>query len=65
MTWDAMKVYVTGVAGMIGSNTARALLEAGHVVMSGSFIKAIPFHAGDTVSALFNELGEVGFRATE
>ena len=40
-------------------------LEAGHVVMSGSFIKAIRFGAGDTVMALFNDLGEVGFRVTE
>jgi 2-oxo-hept-3-ene-1,7-dioate hydratase/2-keto-4-pentenoate hydratase len=37
--------------------------EAGHVILSGSFIKAIPFHAGDTVVALFDVLGEVTFHA--
>jgi 2-keto-4-pentenoate hydratase len=35
--------------------------EAGHVALSGSFIKAIPFGAGDTVTATFDQLGEVGF----
>jgi 2-keto-4-pentenoate hydratase len=38
--------------------------EAGHVILSGSFIKAIPFQAGDTVVALFDHLGEVTFTAT-
>ncbi len=33
MTHQARKVYVTGVAGMIGSNTARALLEDGLAVV--------------------------------
>ena len=37
--------------------------EAGHVILSGSFIKAIPFQVGDNVDALFNGLGEVTFRA--
>jgi 2-keto-4-pentenoate hydratase len=40
------------------------MLEARHVVLSGSFIKAIPFDAGDTVTALFDTLGEVSFTAT-
>ena len=35
--------------------------EAGHVALSGSFIKAIPFGAGDVVTATFDQLGEVGF----
>jgi 2-oxo-hept-3-ene-1,7-dioate hydratase/2-keto-4-pentenoate hydratase len=35
--------------------------EPGHVILSGSFIKAIPFQAGDTVVALFDHLGEVTF----
>jgi 2-keto-4-pentenoate hydratase len=39
-------------------------VEAGHTVLSGSFIKAIPFQTGDSVIALFNlGLGEVSFRA--
>ena len=37
--------------------------EAGHVILSGSFIKAIPFQVGDTVVALFDPLGEVTFSA--
>jgi 2-oxo-hept-3-ene-1,7-dioate hydratase len=37
--------------------------EAGHVILSGSFIKAIPFQVGDTVVALFDSLGEVTFAA--
>jgi 2-oxo-hept-3-ene-1,7-dioate hydratase len=38
--------------------------EEGHTILSGSFIKAIPFKVGDSVSALFNlGLGEVNFRA--
>jgi 2-keto-4-pentenoate hydratase len=37
--------------------------EAGHVILSGSFIKAIPFEPGDTVVALFDSLGEVTFSA--
>ena len=40
-------------------------LEAGHVVLSGSFIKAIPFKAGDSLVALFDELGEVVFSVTD
>jgi 2-keto-4-pentenoate hydratase len=36
-------------------------MTAGSVVLSGSFIKAIPFAAGDTISALFNTLGDVTF----
>mgnify|MGYP000967021688 CR=1 FL=1 len=37
--------------------------EPGHVILSGSFIKAIPFQVGDDVTAIFNDLGEVTFRA--
>ncbi len=37
--------------------------RAGHVILSGSFVRAIPFQVGDSVAALFNEgLGEVTFR---
>jgi 2-oxo-hept-3-ene-1,7-dioate hydratase/2-keto-4-pentenoate hydratase len=34
-------------------------MQAGHVVLSGSFIKAIPFGAGDNLLAHFDHLGEV------
>ena len=37
--------------------------QAGHIVMSGSFIRAVPFAAGDYVVALFDRLGEVTFVA--
>jgi len=36
-------------------------MEAGHVVLSGSFIRAAPVAVGDRVSASFGELGEVSF----
>jgi len=50
VAWLANKLHEFGVA-----------LEAGHVVLSGSFIKAIPFGAGDTLTAQFDHLGEVAF----
>jgi len=37
--------------------------QAGHVILSGSFVKAVPFAVGDTVVALFDRLGEVTFAA--
>lgn len=36
-------------------------MAAGSVVLSGSFIKAIPFAAGDAITAMFNTLGDVTF----
>lgn len=35
---------------------------AGEVILSGSFVKAIPIDAGDTVTAVFDRLGEVTLR---
>jgi len=53
VAWLVNKLHEYGVAP-----------EAGHVILSGSFIKAIPFQPGDNVDALFNMgLGEVTFRA--
>jgi 2-oxo-hept-3-ene-1,7-dioate hydratase/2-keto-4-pentenoate hydratase len=52
VAWLANKLHEFGVTP-----------QAGHVILSGSFIKAIPFQVGDTVEALFNGLGEVSFRA--
>jgi 2-keto-4-pentenoate hydratase len=52
VAWLANKLHEFGV-----------VPEAGHVILSGSFIKAIPFAPGDTVIALFDRLGEVGFVA--
>jgi 2-oxo-hept-3-ene-1,7-dioate hydratase/2-keto-4-pentenoate hydratase len=37
----------------------------GDVILSGSFVKAIPFKAGDSLAALFDALGEVTLRVTE
>jgi 2-keto-4-pentenoate hydratase len=37
------------------------VMAAGSVVLSGSFVKAIPFAAGDTLTAMFNTLGDVTF----
>ena len=34
-------------------------MEPGNVILSGSFIKAIPFEAGDSLVALYDQLGEV------
>jgi 2-keto-4-pentenoate hydratase len=52
IAWLANKLHEYGVG-----------LEAGHVLLSGSFIKAIPFQSGDSVVALFDRLGEVTFTA--
>jgi 2-oxo-hept-3-ene-1,7-dioate hydratase len=52
VAWLANKLHEYGVTA-----------EAGHVILSGSFIKAIPFQVGDTVVALFDPLGEVTFSA--
>ncbi|HLZ72899.1 MAG TPA: fumarylacetoacetate hydrolase family protein [Dehalococcoidia bacterium] len=48
VAWLANKLHEFGVT-----------MAAGHVVLSGSFIKAIPFGAGDTLTAVFDQLGEV------
>jgi 2-oxo-hept-3-ene-1,7-dioate hydratase len=52
VAWLANKLHEFGV-----------VPEPGHVILSGSFIKAIPFQPGDTVAALFDRLGEVTFVA--
>jgi 2-oxo-hept-3-ene-1,7-dioate hydratase len=52
VAWLANKLHEYGVTP-----------QPGHVVLSGSFIKAIPFNTGDSVEALFTDLGEVTFRA--
>ena len=37
-------------------------MQAGHVVLLGSFIKAIPFGPGASLVALFDQLGDVTLR---
>jgi len=37
-------------------------MQPGDVILSGSFVKAIPFDAGDSLVALFDQLGEVTLR---
>ena len=48
VAWLANKLHELGVG-----------LLAGHVVLSGSFVRAIPFGAGDTLTAIFDTLGDV------
>ena len=52
VAWLANKLHDFGVP-----------LEAGHVVLSGSFVRAVPFTAGDTIVAIFDHFGEVTFAA--
>ena len=35
-------------------------IEPGHVVLSGSFVRAVRIGAGDTITAVFDQLGDVG-----
>ncbi len=37
-------------------------MKPGDVILSGSFVKAIPFGAGDTIVALYDQLGEITLR---
>ncbi len=54
VVWLANKLHEFGVG-----------IEPGDVILSGSFVKAIPFNAGDSIVALFDGLGEVTLRVTE
>ena len=54
VAWLANKLHGFGVA-----------LEAGHVILSGSFIRPVPFGAGDVVTAEFTSLGTVGFSVAD
>jgi 2-keto-4-pentenoate hydratase len=48
VAWLVNKLHEFGVS-----------IQPGDVIMSGSFIRAVPFGPGDTVLALFDQLGEV------
>jgi len=50
VAWLARKLYVFGVH-----------MEAGHTVLSGSFIRAHPMQPGDTFVADFGTLGQISF----
>jgi 2-keto-4-pentenoate hydratase len=52
VVWLANKLHEFDVA-----------MQPGDVILSGSFVKAIPFGAGDTILALYDQLGEVTLRA--
>jgi len=54
VVWLANKLHEFGVS-----------MQPGDVILSGSFVKAIPFDKGDSITALFDELGEVTLRVTE
>ncbi len=69
------EIEETGVASAVMGNPINAIawlanklhefgvtMQPGHVVLSGSFIKAVPFGAGDNLVALFDTLGEVTLR---
>jgi 2-keto-4-pentenoate hydratase len=51
VVWLANKLHEFGVA-----------MQPGDVILSGSFVKAIPFEVGDTILALYDQLGEVTLR---
>jgi 2-keto-4-pentenoate hydratase len=51
VVWLANKLLEFGVA-----------MQPGDVVLSGSFVKAIPFKEGDTLVALYDQLGEITLR---
>jgi 2-keto-4-pentenoate hydratase len=51
VVWLANKLHEFDVA-----------MQPGDVILSGSFVKAIPFGAGDTIVALYDQLGEVTLR---
>ncbi len=48
VVWLANKLHEFGVS-----------MQPGDVILSGSFVKAIPFKAGDAIHAQFDRLGEV------
>jgi 2-keto-4-pentenoate hydratase len=50
VAWLARKLHEFGVT-----------MQAGHTVLSGSFIRAHPMEAGDTFVADFGPLGQIGF----
>lgn len=54
VVWLANKLHEFGVA-----------MQPGDVILSGSFVKAIPFDAGDSITALFDQLGEVTLRVVD
>jgi 2-oxo-hept-3-ene-1,7-dioate hydratase len=72
------EIEESGVAAAVMGNPVNAVawlanklrsygvpLKAGQVLLSGSFVKAIPFGAGDTLSAIFDTLGEVNLSVSK
>jgi hypothetical protein len=53
-TWLARKLHEFGVE-----------MQAGHSILSGSFIKMHPMAVGDTFVADFGALGQISFGVTE
>jgi 2-oxo-hept-3-ene-1,7-dioate hydratase/2-keto-4-pentenoate hydratase len=53
VVWLANKLHEFGVS-----------MQPGDVILSGSFVKAIPFEAGDTIVALYDQLGEITLRVS-
>jgi 2-keto-4-pentenoate hydratase len=51
---------ISSVAWLINKMSEYGIgAKAGYTILSGSFIKAIPFGAGDNLTATFDRFGEV------
>ena len=48
VAWLANKLHEFGVT-----------IEPGHVVLSGSFVRAVRMNPGDVINAAFDQLGDV------
>ena len=71
--WRNGEIEETGTAAAVMGNPINAVawlantlhgfgvtIEPGHVVLSGSFVRAVRIGAGDTITAVFDQLGDVG-----
>lgn len=72
------EVEESGVAAAVMGNPVNAVvwlarkldefgvhMEAGHTILSGSFIRAHPMAVGDTFCADYGELGQISFGVTQ
>lgn len=72
------EVHESGVASAVLGNPVNAVawlantlhrfgvtMQPGDVILSGSFIRAVPIGPGDTVTGAFDELGDVTIRISE
>lgn len=72
------EIMETGTAAAVMGNPINAVawlanklaefdvtMEPGNVILSGSFVKAVPFDVGDSIVALFDQLGDVALAIAE